>query len=327
MASYADVNGVRMWYDERGGGEPVVLLHGGLTDSRDFTGNLEGLAGEFRLLLPERRGHGHTADMPGPMTFEVMARDTIAFQEQVVGQPTALVGYSAGAAVALRAAVRRPDLITRLALVSGAFDASGMLLRPAAATPPPPPLLAAYAEVSPDGADHFGVVIGKLAESAATEPGLTMADLRIVGCPVLVMAADDDLVTLEHTITMYRALPDAQLAIVPGTSHLLLHERPELCTTLVSDFLQAGPVLTRMPISRAAAAAGPADGLGHPAALPLPAGLSKPAQRALAGAGYTSLNNLGGISETEIADLHGIGPNTITLLRRALAAAGLSFAR
>lgn len=260
MASYADVNGVRMWYDQQGEGEPVVLLHGGLTDSRDFTGNLAGLAGQFRLLLPERRGHGHTADMPGPITVEVMARDTIAFLEQVAGQPAALVGYSAGAAVALRAAVRRPDLVTRLTLVSGAFDASGMLLRPAAAASPPPPLLAAYAEVSPDGGGHFGVVIGKLAESAATEPGLTPADLRAVGCPVLVMAADDDLVTLEHTIMMYRALPDARLAIVPGTSHLLLHERAELCTAMVSDFLHAGPVLTWMPIRRAAASPSPSHG-------------------------------------------------------------------
>ena len=327
MASYADVNGVRMWYDQRGEGEPVVLLHGGLTDSRDFTGNLAGLTGEFRLLLPERRGHGHTADLPGPITVEVMARDTIAFLEQVAGQPAALVGYSAGAAVALRAAVRRPDLVTRLALVSGAFDASGMLLRPTATAAPPPPLLAAYAEVSPGGAGHFGVVIGKLAESAATEPGLTPADLRAVGCPVLVMAADDDLVTLEHTITMYRALPDARLAIVPGTSHLLLHERAELCTTLVTDFLQAGPVLTWMPIRRATTSPSPSGGPGEPGAVPLPAGLSRPAQRALDGAGYTSLDQLAGISETEVGGLHGVGPNAITLLRQALAAAGLSFAR
>ena len=62
MADYLDANGVTMWYDDRGAGDPVVLLHGGLTDSRDFAGNLDALAGQFRLLLPERRGHGHTPE-------------------------------------------------------------------------------------------------------------------------------------------------------------------------------------------------------------------------------------------------------------------------
>ena len=91
-----------MWYDERGEGDPLVLLHGGLTDCRDFTGNLDTLASRFRLLLPERRGHGHTADVAGPITLAVMAQDTIAFLDKLVGEPVRLVGYSAGAAVALR---------------------------------------------------------------------------------------------------------------------------------------------------------------------------------------------------------------------------------
>ena len=69
MAEYVDVNGIRMWYDERGGGHPLVLLHGGLTDSRDFSANLGLLASGFRLLMPERRGHGHTADVAGPITM------------------------------------------------------------------------------------------------------------------------------------------------------------------------------------------------------------------------------------------------------------------
>jgi pimeloyl-ACP methyl ester carboxylesterase len=87
MAAHVEVNGVPMWYDERGNGDPPVLLHGGLSDSRDFTGNLDTLAGRFRLLLPERRGHGHTADVAGPITLEVMARDTIAFLDELVGGP------------------------------------------------------------------------------------------------------------------------------------------------------------------------------------------------------------------------------------------------
>jgi pimeloyl-ACP methyl ester carboxylesterase len=251
MADYVEVNGVPMWYDERGEGDPLVLLHGGLTNSRDFTGNLDTLASRLRLLLPERRGHGHTADVAGPITLEVMAQDTIAFLDKVVGGPARLVGYSAGATVALRVAVGRPDLVDRLVLISGAFHRDGTILRPTADAAPPPQLVAAYAEVSPDGAEHLPVVIAKIAQSVAEEPGLTAADLGAVACPTLVMAGDDDNVTLEHTLALYRGLRNAQLAIVPAASHLLLLEKPELCTRLVTDFLTTDSTPTMMPIRRA----------------------------------------------------------------------------
>ena len=141
MAEYADIGGVRTWYDRRGHGEPVVLLHGGFTDSRDFTGNLDALAAGFTIFLPERRGHGHTPDVDGPLTVELMAQDTIAFLEQIVGRPARVVGYSAGAIVALHLAVRRPDLVERLVLVSGAYSRDGVMVRPTAGQPPPPPLV------------------------------------------------------------------------------------------------------------------------------------------------------------------------------------------
>jgi pimeloyl-ACP methyl ester carboxylesterase len=252
MADYTDVNGARMWYDDRGDGNPLVLLHGGLTDSRDFSGNLDVLVSQFRLLLPERRGHGHTADVAGPITVEVMAQDTIAFLDKIVSGPACLMGYSAGAIVALWVAVRRPDLVDRLVLISGAFHPDGMILRPTADAPPAAPLVAAYAEVSPDGADHFPAVIAKVARAVAELPGLSSTELNVVTCPVLVMAADDDNVTLEHTLALYRGLRNAQLAIIPGTSHLLLHEKPQLCTRLVADFLTADLTPTWMPIRRAA---------------------------------------------------------------------------
>jgi pimeloyl-ACP methyl ester carboxylesterase len=254
MAGYIDVNGVRMWYDDRGDGDPVVLLHGGFTDSRDFSGNLDTLVNRFRILLPERRGHGRTADVAGPITVEVMAQDTIAFLDKVIGGRVGLVGYSAGAIVALWVAVRRPDLVDRLVVVSGAFHPDGVILRPTADAPPPAPLVAAYAEVSPDGADHFPVLVAKIVRGLAEEHGLAPTELGVITCPTLVMAADDDNVTMEHTLVLYRSLPDAQLAIIPGTSHLLLHEKPELCTRLVTDFLTAEPTPTLMPIRRAPAA-------------------------------------------------------------------------
>jgi pimeloyl-ACP methyl ester carboxylesterase len=189
VGRYIDLDGVRTWYEERGNGNPVVLLHGGLTDSRDFTGNLTALAERFRVYLPERRGHGHTPDVEGPLSVEAMAGDMVAFLERVVGGPAPLVGYSAGAIVALQVACDRPKLVDRLVLISGAFRPDGMLLTPGAEGNIPEPLLAAYAEVSPDGREHFRVVLAKLARAAEDWAGphaLTAVSCRCSAAPLSV---------------------------------------------------------------------------------------------------------------------------------------------
>jgi pimeloyl-ACP methyl ester carboxylesterase len=187
----------------------------------------------------------------GPISIEIMAADMIRFIEQVAGGPVALVGFSAGAMVALRVAVRRPDLVTRLVSISGAFDINGMMFKPTAGMTMPAPVVAAYGEVTPDGVDHFAVVQEKIAKAAAEEAGLRPSELGGVTCPALVVCADDDIVTLEHTAALFRGLPDAQLAIVPGTSHLLLREKPTVCFQLVFDFLTQPPARRLMPVSRA----------------------------------------------------------------------------
>lgn len=251
MPMYVDANGVNTWYDERGHGEPLVLLHGGFTDSRDFAGNLATLDKAFRLLMPERRGHGHTPDVDGPFTVELMADDMIAFMEKVVGGPAHLAGYSVGATVAMLVALRRPDLVRQLVLVSGAFHHSGWIFKPAADVEMPAALVQAYGEVSPDGVEHFPVIQAKAAKAAAEGPTLSAADLATIPNRTLVMAGDDDLIHLEHTLALCRGIPRSELAVVPGTSHILLHEKPDLCVQLVTDFLTGEPVPTMAPIRRA----------------------------------------------------------------------------
>jgi pimeloyl-ACP methyl ester carboxylesterase len=245
------VNGARTWYEERGRGEPLLMLHGGFSDSRDFAGNLDALADRFRLFLPERRGHGHSPDVEGPITHDLMAGDTVAFIEAVVGGPAHVVGYSDGATVATLVAVRRPDLIRRLVLISGGFHPSGWVVLPDAGGEMPPRIVEAYGQVSPDGVEHFPVVAAKLAQAATDDPGLPAAELGRIASRTLVVTADDDLVHLEHTIALYRGIPDSELAVVPGTSHALLLEKPELCLRLVGDFLTTDPVSPLVPIRRA----------------------------------------------------------------------------
>jgi pimeloyl-ACP methyl ester carboxylesterase len=255
VATYVDLGRVRTWYEESGAGEPLVLLHpgGAGVDSRAFARNIDALADRFRIFTPERRAHGRTPDVEGPISFEAMAQDTIRFLETVVGGRARLLGVSDGAVVALLVALRRPDLVERLVFVAGVFHHNGWW--PEAIDPnnhPPAFLEGMYAELSPDGAAHYGVVVEKLARMHQCEPTLADDDLRGVACRTLVMLGDDDEVRLEHAIALYRALPDAEFAVIPGTSHGLMVEKPDLCNAIVLDFLSNDPVATFAPIRRAA---------------------------------------------------------------------------
>lgn len=245
---------VATWFDVRGDGEPLVLLHGGFVDSRMFAPALPLLVSRFHVYRMDRRGHGHTPDVPGPLSYRTMGADLIAFLEQVVGGPAHLVGHSDGANVALRVALDRPDLVRKLVMISGNFHHDGLVpgvLDSFEDEEAMAFLARGHGEVSPDGEEHFGELAAKVVAMGRTEPDLTRDDLAGVAARTLVVSGDDDMVTLEHTIDLYRGIPDAELAVVPGTSHLLVMEKPEQVYGLVRDFLRDEPVQTRMPLRRA----------------------------------------------------------------------------
>ena len=251
MASRIELDGVRTWYDERGAGEPLVLLHGGFADAAAFDRMAPELERTFRLYLPERRGHGHTPDVGGPITFDLMTEDTIAFIERVIGGPVHLAGHSDGAILTLLVALRRPDLVRRMVPISGQFHHEATADLAFSLEQMEAWMGDRYGELSPNGREHFPVFGAKVLRMWREEPTLTVAEVAEVAVPTLVMAADDDGVAIEHTIAMYRAIPGAELAIVPGTSHALIDEKPELINRLIFDFLTRDPVPTIMPVLRA----------------------------------------------------------------------------
>jgi pimeloyl-ACP methyl ester carboxylesterase len=239
MPAYAQLGDVRTYYEQEGEGESVVLLHPGGADSRVFADNLGRLADRFRLYSPDRRGHGRTPDVPGPITYELMAADTIVFLEEVVGGPAHVVGHSDGAVVALVTALRRPDLVRRLVCASGVFRHDGWAPGAIDLDEEAMAFFVAYhGEVSPDGPGRFPALAARLRRMQAEEPALTVADLAGYPGPALVMVGDDeDEIPLEHTLALRGGLPRAQLAVVPRAGHGLFHDRPELATRIVAEFL------------------------------------------------------------------------------------------
>jgi pimeloyl-ACP methyl ester carboxylesterase len=255
MGAYVDINGHQTWLDERGSGaETVLLLHGGVSNCDALLDTIGPALGErFRLVAFDRRGHGRTADTPEPFHYETMTDETVAVIERI-GAPAHIVGWSDGGIIGLILGRRRPDLVSKMVLIGANFHHAGLMeldLDPE--SPVVAEMFAAYAERSPDGGDHFGPMMEKTLTMFATEPTMTVDDIREITAPTLVLVGDDDLITLAHTSELYEALPNGQLAVVPATSHALPMEKPAEVAHIIVDFLTAdGVAETMMPARRAA---------------------------------------------------------------------------
>jgi pimeloyl-ACP methyl ester carboxylesterase len=254
MPTYVKIDGHPTWVDDRGrAGEALLLLHGGLGNSDDLLNSIgPALVDGYRVVAFDRRGHGYTADTDADFHYSDMAAETIGVLEQVVGGPAHIVGWSDGGVVALLTALGRPDLVRKLVVIGTNYHRDGFLpieddqqslLRQAVA--------AAYSERSPDGPGHFRIVFDKGLALIAAEPTLTTDDIARVTQPTLVMVGDDDMVPFAHTSALYEALPRGQLAVIPGASHALPLEYPDLVARHIVDFLAAAdPPETLMPVRR-----------------------------------------------------------------------------
>jgi pimeloyl-ACP methyl ester carboxylesterase len=244
VATYVNVAGREVWHEVSGAGAPLVLLHGGFSGASSFAAQTPVLArAGFRVHVPERRGHAHTPDVEGPLTYAVMAEDTIAYLDQEVAAPAHLVGWSDGAVVALLVAMRRPELVARMVLIDQYYESAGRAdggdgqLMEALAAPEAMELLRqGYDPVSPDGPEHFAVVHAKTIEMWRTEPEIPLAALADVTAPTLVLQADRGAVRLDHSAAVVAALPAGRLAVLPGT-HSLPIESPGPVNALLIDFL------------------------------------------------------------------------------------------
>ncbi|MCX4749992.1 alpha/beta hydrolase [Kitasatospora sp. NBC_01287] len=254
MGEYLTVNGLRTYYEVAGEGDPVVLLHGGGTTADSWYGQLPALAERYRVYAPERRGHGRTHDLPGPVSSELLAEDLAALLTELGTGPVHLVGWSAGGTVALRLALRRPELVRKLVLISSGVSRDGgtaadlELVSEANTAMLESMFRPQYEPLSPDGPEHFPVVFAKWLAMWRTEPDIGFEDLPGLTAPVLVMQGDDDGVRIEHSAAIARALPDAQLAVLPGTSHVAPLEKPELVSRLLLDFFGEERATRFMPL-------------------------------------------------------------------------------
>jgi pimeloyl-ACP methyl ester carboxylesterase len=254
---YVEINDIRMYYEEEGQGEPLLLLHGalGIIDPAVRGGWFvlrPALAARYRTFSLEHRGHGRTDNPAGRLAYDQIAADVAAFVERLGLAPAHVAGVSDGAVIALTLGLTRPELVRTLVLVGANYYNDDQVreanaLFDAAVLERESPEFAAELARRHDPHHHPGYwreLVGQLQANIAVAPAYTEADLRRIPVPTLLIAGEaDPWGNLEQTLAMRRNLPHAEMLILnrvgtdPLANHCVQHTRADVVGPVVLDFL------------------------------------------------------------------------------------------
>jgi pimeloyl-ACP methyl ester carboxylesterase len=252
--SYASVNGLEIYYEIHGTGEPLVLLHGAYMTIDAMGEVVPSLAKTRRVIAVEVQGHGRTADIDRPLSYEQMADDTAALLRHIGIEEADIFGYSMGGGIALQVTIRHPEVVRKLVLASVYYNNHGVypeVLKVIETITPEAfagtPWREEYDRIAPNPED-FPTLVAKLKELDLTFVGWPPEDIQAIEAPALIIIGDSDVVRPEHTVEMFRligggvagdlaGLPSSRLAVLPGTTHVGLVERSDLLVSMIGEFL------------------------------------------------------------------------------------------
>ncbi len=256
---YAPVNGLMMYYEVHGRGEPVVLLHGGFMT---ITNNWDGWIGELsktrKVIAVEMQGHGRTADIARDISSENLADDVAALLKYLKISRADVIGYSMGGGVALQLAVLHPDQVRKVVVISSTFRRDGMVQEGRDAMPTltaelfkGSPIETEYKRLSPTP-DQFAKFVERMVAADSKGKDLSAEQLRSTTAPMFFIHGDADGIRLEHVAEMFRLKGGgthgdmgprsaSRLAVLPNTTHVTLMQRVTIIVPMVNDFLDAKP--------------------------------------------------------------------------------------
>jgi pimeloyl-ACP methyl ester carboxylesterase len=249
------VNGMQMYYEVSGAGDPIVVLHGAYMNIPTMGAIIPMLAKTHKVYAVELQGHGRTTDIARPITYQNLADDVAKFMDAVGLAKADVFGYSMGAVTGLQLAFRQPAKVNKLVLASGGYDVEGWQPEFKAMIPSmtpdmlkDTPLPAEYRKLAPNP-DGFPELARKLI-ALEKEPMAWEAEVKALKTPVLIIAGDADVATLEHMVKMFRLfgggamgdmgkpLPASRLAVLPATSHTAVITQADLLHAFIEPFLR-----------------------------------------------------------------------------------------
>lgn len=256
---YAPVNGLKMYYEVHGSGDPVVLLHGAfMTITNNWTGWIAELAKTRKVIAVEIQGHGRTADIPREISYENLAGDVAALLDHLTIPRADLIGYSMGGAVAMQCAIRRPDKVRKVVVISSRFRHDGFvkegldaIAKLTADAFKGSPLEDEYKKLSPTP-DQFPNFVKRVVATASKPFDFGADKLKATEAPIFFIHGDADGVRLAHVAEMFllkggeihgdlKPRAASRLAILPDTTHVTLMQRITIVVPMMNDFLGAKP--------------------------------------------------------------------------------------
>ena len=250
-----EVNGMQMYYEVSGAGDPLIVLHGAYMNIPSMGAIIPKLAESHKVYALEFQGHGRSTDIDRPITYPNLADDVAVFMDKVGLQKADVFGYSMGAAAGLQFAIRHPEKVNKLIAASAAYDAEGWQPEFKAFIPQMTvemfvgmPFAEEYRKLAanPDG---FPALVEKLI-ALEKEPMAWEADVKTMKAPVLIITGDADVATLEHSVALFRLLgggvmgdmgkplPASRLAVLPATAHTAVITQTDLLLAFIEPFLK-----------------------------------------------------------------------------------------
>jgi pimeloyl-ACP methyl ester carboxylesterase len=219
---YAHVNGLKMYYEVHGKGFPLVLIHGGgSTIGTTFGRILPGLAKNHQVIAVEMQAHGHTPDVDRPLSFEQDADDVAALLKHLNVSKADIFGFSNGASTTLQIAIRHPEVVNKIVVASTMYKKSGSypwfweMMQKATFEEMPQPYKDAYLAINPNKEALYKMYLRDVTRMQNFKD-MKEEEIKAIKAPALIILANNDVVSPEHGVEMYRQMQKAKLVILPG---------------------------------------------------------------------------------------------------------------
>jgi pimeloyl-ACP methyl ester carboxylesterase len=244
-SGYAEINSVELYYEIIGGGEPLLLMHGGLGGSEHFAAMIPGLAEHFQVITVDRRGHGRSPDSEEEYSYSAMAAEMAAFLDYLEIPSARMIGFSDGGVVGYHLAGSFPEKVEKLVAVGANYRVGGMTeesisfmrdrLTVEGLRELYPTVEESYNANNPQP-ENYPEFIRKSRAMWLRDPYVEDDIMKAIEAPVLVLLGDKDAIRIEHALETRTLVRDSHICVIPDASHFVLTEKPQLMLQIVADF-------------------------------------------------------------------------------------------
>jgi pimeloyl-ACP methyl ester carboxylesterase len=235
-----EINGVDIYYEVYGQGDPVFLLHSGLANGTYYAYQIPVLAAKYQLIVMDSRGHGRSSFDEQPISYELMASDVLGLMDHLGIQKADIVGWSDGGIIGLEIAIHNPDRLNKVVAYGANFDPTGVRLDVGTNARFNAFIERAaedYQKLSPHP-ERWDEFLNNISNMWATQPNYTEDQLKAITTPFLILdGAEEEAIDLNQTKLMALLIPGAELNLMPGTGHFAMFEKPDEFNQIVLDYL------------------------------------------------------------------------------------------